>query len=262
MLNMLSIELFMNRHLQMPHARYASAKARVGNLEPITVSRTRVASGAVRKEMSIAMSTPSTPSTSAATEPTPPPDGEPTPLPPSPTRTRYQQLADQFLQAFESAVAIIPNLEAPHATTVNFVRGNATAPMKFLVTVTSGVEQHPELQALGKLDATAAQDKIQYIQAFRPLANPVAAFLKSLGFTVNAHQASLTADALQVYDITKGLARDPGSAHLATLAAMMKRDLGRRGRRSKKPAAPVTPKPPATPSTTPTTTTPPKAAAG
>ena len=196
-------------------------------------------------------------STPGATETTPT-AGETTPLPPSPTKTRYQQIADQFLRAFDSASALIPNLEAPHATTVNFVRGHANAPLKFLANLTSAVEQFPELSALGKLDTVAAHDHLQYIEAFRPLANTVRAFLKSLLFTLNAHQASLTADSLQVYDIAKGLARDPGSAQLATFLEMLKQDLSR-GRPKKQPGTkPATSAAPATPA--PTTTTPPRAA--
>jgi len=138
-------------HLQMPHACYASAEARVGNPEPITVLPTRVASQAVRKEFCLSMTTTTIPLTPSAAETTPT-DGETTPLPPSPTRTRYQQVADQFLRAFNAASALLPNLETPHATTVNFVRGHTNAPPKFLATVTWTVEQLPELSALGKLD--------------------------------------------------------------------------------------------------------------
>jgi hypothetical protein len=191
---------------------------------------------------------------------TPPTDGgaTPEPLPPTPTRTRYQQIATQFLQQFASAVAIIPNVESPHSSTFNFVRSHANAPIRFLGTVTAAVEQLPELQALNKLDTTAAHDKLQYIDAFRPVANTVATFLRSLGFTVNAHQASLTADSLQVYDIAKGIARDPGSANVAIWVELMKRDLGRSGRPRKTPVE--TPPSPATPAQPSAPTTPPKAA--
>src|SRR5437763_747783 len=52
----------------------------------------------------------------------------------------------------------------------------------------------------------------------------------SLKFTMSSRKATLAADALQIYSIIKGLARDPGSAGIASFVANLKRDLGRRGR--------------------------------
>lgn len=188
---------------------------------------------------------------------TPPANGgtTPQPLPPSPTKTRYQQIADQFLTMFKAAVAIIPNLESPHSSTSNFVRSHVNAPLKFLGTVTKAVEENPELHALGKLDVDSAYDRLQYIEAFRRVIDPVAVFLRSLGFTVSSQQATLSADALQVYDISKGIARDPGSAHIAAWVERMRQALGKPGRPkkaasggpSKQQPVPTSPAPPGVP---------------
>ena len=83
---------------------------------------------------------------------------------------------------------------------------------------------------MNKLDVTAARDTLQFIDAFRPIQDKVTAFANSLKFTMASRKASLAADALQIYSIAKGIARDPGAAAVASLVANLKRDLGRRGR--------------------------------
>ena len=75
-----------------------------------------------------------------------------------------------------------------------------------------------------------ARDTLQFIDAFRPVSDKVTAFAKSLNDTMASRKANLAADALQVYSIAKGYARDPNSATVAALVANLKRDLGRRGR--------------------------------
>jgi hypothetical protein len=112
-------------------------------------------------------------------------------------------------------------------------------------TAIASVEQSPELQGVNKLDVSAARDTLQFIEAFRPVQDKVSAFANSLKFTIASRKATLAADALQIYFIAKGVARDPGAAAVASHVSNLKRDLGRRGpgkaaSRAKKPA-PVTP---------------------
>ena len=162
-----------------------------------------------------------------------PPDPATTPDPtatPTPTLTHYQQLADQFSKALDEIAAIIPKLESSHVATANFVRSHLNVPTEFLATAIAAVEQVPELQNVNKLDVVAARDTLQFIEAFRPIEDKVMAFAKSLKFTMASRKASLAADALQIYSIAKGVARDPGSAGVASIVANLKRDLGRRGR--------------------------------
>jgi len=161
---------------------------------------------------------------------------------PSPTLTHYQQLADQFSKALDDIVAIIPKLESTHIATANFVRSHLNVPTEFLATAIAAVEQVPELQSVNKLDVAAARDTLQFIEAFRPVQDKVTAFASSLKFTMSSRKATLAADALQVYSIIKGLARDPGSAGIASFVANLKRDLGRRGR-PKNPVAAAKPSP-------------------
>ena len=173
---------------------------------------------------------PGTPAASAATPPgTTTPEVTPTPTP-TPTITFYQQLADEFMKELDEIAPIIPQLEAAHISTANFVRSHLNVPNEFLATALAAVEQTPALQAVNKLDVLAARDTLQFIEAFRPVLDKVSAFANALKFTIASRKASLAADSLQIYDIAKGLARDPGSAALASVVANLKRDLGRRGR--------------------------------
>jgi hypothetical protein len=149
---------------------------------------------------------------------------------PSPTVTHYQQLAADFSKALDEISALIPQLELTHASTAKFVRAHLNVPMEFLATAVAVVEQVPALVHAGKLDVEAARDTLQFIDAFRPIADKVNAFAKSLNDTMNSRRATLAADSLQIYAIAKGLARDPNSAKVGALVANLKRDLGRRGR--------------------------------
>lgn len=150
--------------------------------------------------------------------------------PTTPTVTHYQQLAAEFTAALEEIAALIPKLEAHHVSTDKFVRSHQNVPIEFLATVIAAVEQTPELQGVKKLDVLEGRDTLQFIEAFRPVLDRVAAFARNLQYTMASRKASLAADSLQIYNIAKGIARDPNSAAVASLVANMKRDLGRRGR--------------------------------
>ncbi|HKS25118.1 MAG TPA: hypothetical protein VJZ76_20150 [Thermoanaerobaculia bacterium] len=148
----------------------------------------------------------------------------------SPTVTHYQQLATEFCKQLDAIAAIIPNLELTHASTAKLVRSRLNVPMEFIATAVAVVDQVPELQSTNRLDVVAARDALQFIEAFRPVADKVVAFSKSLTDTIDKSQAGLAANSLQAYAIAKALARDVNSASVAAHVANMKRDLGRRGR--------------------------------
>jgi len=172
---------------------------------------------------------PNQPTAAAAAPPKVDAAPDQTPVP-TPTVTFYQKLADDFSKALDEIAQIIPKLEITHPATANFVRSHLNVPTEFLATAIAAVEQTPELQGTGKLDVTAARDTLQFIEAFRPVQDKVTAFANSLKFTMASRKASLAADALQIYSIAKGVARDPGAAAVASLVSNLKRDLGRRGR--------------------------------
>jgi tetratricopeptide (TPR) repeat protein len=82
------------------------------------------------------------------------------------------------------AVGGVPQLEASHISTVNFVRSHLNVSNEFLATAIAAVEQTPALQAVNKLDPVAARDTLQFIDAFRPVLDKVSAFANALKFTI------------------------------------------------------------------------------
>jgi hypothetical protein len=151
-------------------------------------------------------------------------------VPVTPTVTHYQQLADSVMKALDDLSGNIPQLVASHTSTEKFVRTHVNVSVAFLGTAITVVEQTPELQAVKKLDVTVGRDTLQFIEAFRPVLDKFLATAENLRFTMMSRKAALVIEALQVYDLAKGLVRDPSSAALIPLVDNMSRDLGRRGR--------------------------------
>jgi phosphoenolpyruvate carboxylase len=179
----------------------------------------------------MATSRTTTPTNAAAAAEPIPSDGTTTPVQAvTPTTTHYQQLANEFIAELDQIAAIIPKLEAQHVSTVNFVRSHLNASTEFLATVITAVEQTPELQGVGKLDAAAARDTLQFLEAFRPVLDKVTAFARNLQYAMNSRKASLVGDSLRIYGVAKAIAkdrRDPNRAAMGSHVANMKRILGR-----------------------------------
>ena len=159
---------------------------------------------------------------------------------PSPTITRYQQVADNFAKALDEVIQLIPDLQIVHVSKTNFVRSHANLPIPFLATAVVAVDDRPELKVLDKLDVNVGRNKLQFLDAFRPMSDKVRTFSANLDFTVASVRADLGASALQVYWIAKGIARSPEGAAVAAHVANMKRDLGRRGPKPSPKPGPVT----------------------
>jgi hypothetical protein len=157
--------------------------------------------------------------------------------PPTPpvtlTGTHYQEVAASFLTQLEAIAASVPKLEREHALTKEFVRRHLNVPMAFLESAVAAVQLTPELQILGKLNYFNAHDTLQFLVAFRPVLDKLEAFYNDLKFTMNSKKAGLTDDALQIYHITKGLARDAASTEVYSHMQNMKRDFPKRPRRKK-----------------------------
>ncbi len=167
-------------------------------------------------------------------------------VPQTPTVTHYQQVAARVSQAMDEMLALMPNFTQSHPLTKGFVRTQRSVPDAFIISTIASVEANPELQSVRKFDVTAARDLLQLSEAFRPLVDRFNAAAKNVQFTIDVKRASLIADALQNYEIAKGVARNPEATTAAEHVGNLKRDLGRSGKRKKKPAptpAPTAPAP-------------------
>jgi hypothetical protein len=131
------------------------------------------------------------------------------------------------MSGLDTLVTAIPKLEVEHVTTANLVKSHQSIPKPFLASTVAAVEQSTELQVLKKLDVPSSRDTLQFIEAFRTVADKLNAVAHSLEFTIRSRKAALAVTALQIYDIAKGISRDPSSAGLAVHVANMKRDLNR-----------------------------------
>jgi hypothetical protein len=143
------------------------------------------------------------------------------------TPTYYQQLATEFMTAFEQMSAIIPKLEEAEATNVKVFRANLGVPDAFCNTAINAVEQLPELEAARKLHAEKSRNRLQLLEAFRPLGATAAGFSKRLDRVLMAAKSGLATDSLQIYRIAKSVASDKRSPIVEAHVAAMKRDLAR-----------------------------------
>jgi hypothetical protein len=158
----------------------------------------------------------------------------------TPTVTHYQQIAENLAKAIDDTLALIPSLVEPHPSTTGFVRSHQNVPLQFIATAIAAVEANPELQATANFDVTEARDALQFIDAFRPMADRLNAAAENLTFSIDTRRANVSAGALQVYAVAKGVARVPQNTAVASHVGNLKRDLGKaRGTNRKK----VTPTP-------------------
>jgi hypothetical protein len=167
---------------------------------------------------------------------------------PTPTPTHYEQVAAQVLSALAELAKLFPTLEGEHPLTATFVRTHQNVPLEFIQTVTFAVASTPALQGVNKFDVAQGRDVVQFVQAFRPVYDELTRLARTLKFTMDARRASMAADSLQIYNIAKGIARDPNSTDVVSHVENMKRDLGRKkrpkGTGNASPNAPAAPKPP------------------
>ena len=158
---------------------------------------------------------------------------------PTLTVTHYQQVAAEVSAAVASALSKIAPLEAPHPTTRDFVRANASVDDRFIASVIAAVESNPELQT-PKFDVNEARDMLQFHDAFRPVLDQIEVLARNLKFTIDGRKAKTAEEALHVYALAKRYAKNPNSGVLAHVE-IMRRELGRTfpHPRVKKPVPPA-----------------------
>ena len=170
----------------------------------------------------------------------PPPDPAPAP---TPTVTHYQQVAANLAKAIDDMLALIPSFVAIHHSTTRLVRTHQNVPLQFIATAIAAAEANPELQGTAKFDVTEARNSLQFIDAFRPMADQLNAAAENLTFSIDTQRANASIGALQLYAVAKGPARAPQSTTVASHVSNLKRDLGRVGRNSGKKKSTPAPAP-------------------
>jgi len=151
-------------------------------------------------------------------------------IPETPTITEMDRLAEQVRAAVEALSALIPRLELPHPSTRDRIRAHRTVPREFIVSIIAAVEEIENLRLVRKFDIDDARETLQFIDAFRPIADQLAALTAALKFTIESRKARVVAAALQTYDIARALSRDEEVSALTAHVSCLKRDL-RRGQR-------------------------------
>ena len=151
----------------------------------------------------------------------------------TPGTTHYDEVAETFTKAFDAMVTSLPELQTSHPSTGNFVRGHLNVPNDFVAAAITAVEANPALQGMQAFDPAAARHALELLDAFTPLLKRVTAFRDALEYTLWATKATWAAKALQVYGVSKQLARDAdaavGSYPMSAHVEFLKQALGRRG---------------------------------
>jgi hypothetical protein len=117
------------------------------------------------------------------------------------TITEMDRIAEQVHAAIEAVAVLIPRLEGPHPSTRRQVRAHRTVPREFIMSMIAAVDQIEELRTVDKFDVDDAREALQFIDAFRPIADQLAALTASLKFTLESRKAHAAAGALQIYAI-------------------------------------------------------------
>jgi hypothetical protein len=144
-------------------------------------------------------------------------------------------LAAELLGVLNDFAARVPGLTSPHKSTAGRVRSQRTISKAFMRSAIFTTEQFESLQATNTLGIPAAREKLQFVDAFRPVLDKLKTLTQDMGFTIEVKTAEVADAALRIYGVAKILSRDPAAAELGGHAAILKEHLGRKGGRKKKP---------------------------
>jgi len=153
---------------------------------------------------------------------------------PSPTVTEQEQIADEVRSALDAIGALIPKLEQPHPSKMRGLRASRTVPKESIAQLIALVDQIEVLQRLGTFDVAEARETLQFIDAFRPIADQLAALLAALNFTMEARKARVVAAGLRTYAVAKSLARDDRSADIHSAIESLRSQMRQSRRRKRK----------------------------
>lgn len=152
----------------------------------------------------------------------------------SPTITAAERLASEIAEAIDAIAARIPQLVAPHPSTATGVRGMRTVSREFIASMIAAVEAMPELQSVLTFHAEEARATLQFIDAFRTIADRLAALLASVNYTMASRRAKVASAAMTNVRSDEG----PGPRSRKRAAGRSPRHPPPRPRTNKPPAAP------------------------
>jgi hypothetical protein len=153
---------------------------------------------------------------------------EPQVDPETPTTTYFDSLSAQVMGAFETIVDTLPKMEEAVFADEKQARRHLNVSDAFCVTAISGVEQVAELEGSKKLEAERSRNRLQFLEAFRPVEAKLDGVSRRLKHMLRAVKSALAGDALAIYRVARAHAQDGRSPQLSAYVAAMKRDLGRR----------------------------------
>ncbi len=145
-----------------------------------------------------------------------------------PTLTHYVEMAADLMGAIDVFGAIIPKLDESETADAQQVRKNLNVPDVFCFTTINAAEQLPELETSKKLFADKNRNRLQYLEAFRPLKDKVDALSRRLKHGLRANKSALATDSLEIYRVAQALAKDTRNPALTAQVAAMKRDLAKK----------------------------------
>jgi len=163
----------------------------------------------------------------------------------------------------DEAVALIDDIRAMKQRVPNFVvpesknagrqlAAAASVPPPFVDLAALAIRNNEELTRGGNSGSVQMRDKMDFADAYDPVADELEALAHFVRHSVRVARNSAGSNALMTYSMAQRLAKRPETAALAPHVADMKSALGPRGRKAKaKPAPkPTTPVPstPAEPS--------------
>jgi hypothetical protein len=154
----------------------------------------------------------------------------------------------------DEAIALIDDIRAMKQRVPNFVvpesknagrqlAAAASVPPQFVDLAALAIRNNDELTRGGNSGSVQMRDKMDFADAYDPVADELEALAHFIRHSVRVARNSAGSNALMTYSMARRLAKRPETASLAPHVADMKSALGPRGRKAKAKPAPT----PATP---------------
>lgn len=169
------------------------------------------------------------------------------PVTPTPTLTFHKQNADAFIATLDAFVATLVKAEKVDP---GKARAAVAVPLPFIAAAVAQVEQSVEARKYIGIDVAAAQDGLQYYDAYITVYNRVLRLVSELKQNLDAHRTELAFQSLQIYATVKRLVRRQGATGKVEFQIMQK-ELKRKRRAKAEEETPATTTSPVNPGTAP-----------